>query len=156
MRKRVRPRERNREDTKREKGERSGVVEKRPESKNRASSPGWPVEQRTSAPSRAMLEPRLIVRQSFFWSEWHAGPTGLKGRKGQKHTRVPRAYICRRGGEISQDDGERGTREEERWRWLKRGPVSWVLYKLPRVDGDGEPRGSTSKSLFSGSARSAI
>lgn len=48
-----------------EEGERLGVVEKRPESKNRASSPSRPVEQRTSAPSRAMLEPRLIVRQSF-------------------------------------------------------------------------------------------
>lgn len=153
MRKRDRPRERNRGGA--GGGGRLGVVEECPESKNRASSPGRPAEQRTSAPSRAMLEPRLIVRQSFLIGVTR-GAHGTEREEGAKHTRVPRAYICQRSGGISQDVGERGTRGGERWRWLKGGPVSWVLYKLPRVDGDGEPRGSTSKSLFSGSARSAI
>lgn len=108
---------------------------------------GRPVEQRTSASSRAMLEPRLIVRQSFLIRTTR-GPTGFKGRKGQARVRLARTSAAE-VGEISQDGEEEGQKKEMVVTEKGGGgreegdSVLWALYKLSYAEGEdpvGPPR----------------
>lgn len=143
----------------RERGEkkRSGVVEKYPESKG----PGFLARSTGRTKDKCALESDVRTSSNcktvLFDRSDTRGPRDWKGGgRGRAHACASRVHLPGRWGDLARRRRKGDGGEGERWRWLKGGLVSWVLYKLPRVDGDGEPRGSTSKSLFSGSARSAI
>lgn len=120
--------------------------------------------QKTSAPLRTMLEPRLTVRQSFF-DPYDTRAHRIYEREKRASTRVPRAYICRRGGgrfrktatRKEEEGGRRGTRTKggrrrrrataERKASFYVGPIQTFLPKVTR------PRGFILKSLFSAMLR---
>lgn len=91
-----------------------------------------------------MLEPRLIVRQPFLiWAT--RGPTGFKGRKGRARVRLARTSAGKvgrfrkttaNGGQQKEKTAEKGARSR-----------SYTNFAEGK-----RSRGSTSRSLFSGSA----
>lgn len=106
-----------------------------------------------------MLEPRLIVRQSFSIPATR-GPTEFKGRKGQARVRLARTSAGKVGDFARRRRRRGGGTERRRWWRLKRErgnslsfslSLSRVLYKLSCAKGEdpvGPPRGA----LLSGSA----
>jgi len=138
-------------------GVRSGVVEECPESKS-----GLPCRSTGRTKDKCVLESDVRTSSNCKTVLFDPSDTRAYGgiqREKRASTRAPRTYICRQGGEISQDDNEEGQKKMvtaekgERARGGERGerPVSWVLYKLS-CEGKDSAVGPPREALLSDSA----
>lgn len=92
-------------------GVRSGVVEECPERKS-----GLPRRSTGRTKDKCVLESDVRTSSNCKTVLFDPSDTRAHGIQREKRasTRAPRTYICRRGGEISQDDDERrGAGEED-------------------------------------------
>lgn len=129
-------------------GVRSGVVEECPESKS-----GLPRRSTGRTKDKCVLESDVRTSSNCKTVLFDRSDTRVHGIQREKRasTRASRTYICRRGGGISQGDGEEEGRKKEMVVTEKeRGggrAVLWALYKLSYAEGEVPRRSTSSPSL---------